>query len=591
MSLFNVERRSLARFASAVVPAFDPAPHAKLTIRYLERLLSGQIRKLAIIMPPRHGKSTLGNILFPSYALGRNPRETIITVSYGADLAEGFGRRVRNFIGDIAFQEIFPDCKLSPDSQAAYRFETTLGGEFTATGRGGPVTGRGASLLILDDLLKDQMEANSEAICRSAIEWLQSVAFSRLTPNGRVLAIGTRWSERDPIGWLLAQAGWTVLHLPAFAQENDPLGRSPGEALWPSHYPVEALEQIRTDVGPRVFQCLYQGNVAAAEGTLFKRDWFRHYQRPPEKFTKIIQSWDTSFKTGHTNDYSVCATIGETSTGFYLLSLLRAKLEFPQLKAAVQELAEQWRPSEILIEDKASGQSLIQELKLSTSYPVIAVKVDRDKESRAAATTGYFEAGRVQFPEGAPWLADLEDELASFPGALHDDCVDALSQAFNRLREGRGIFGVLDWFRAKKEQFGDRLEKWVAPAPKEPRPAPVVSGHAQQPAKPPGPKTEEPRTCPECRSRCTVRLGQQYPSGRWHCNQCGVEFDDLGTVLSRPAPSGRFCECEHPLIVQIGNERRCNQCGRQSRPATGGFGVSRKQYAEGVGRTARKSRW
>ncbi len=197
-------------------------------IEHLEKLLSGKIKKLAITTPPRHGKSTLGSIMTPAFALGRNPRETVITVSYGSDLSEGFGRRVRNILSDPAFAEVFPNCKLSPDSAAAYRFETMLGGEYSAVGRGGPVTGRGASLLILDDLIKDAQEAASETICRSIIEWLQSVAFTRLTPNGRVLAIATRWSERDPMGWILQQQGWTVLHLPAFAEANDPLGREPG---------------------------------------------------------------------------------------------------------------------------------------------------------------------------------------------------------------------------------------------------------------------------------------------------------------------------------------------------------------------------
>jgi predicted phage terminase large subunit-like protein len=205
-----------------------------------------------------------------------------------------------------------------------------------------------------------------------------------------------------------------VLHLPALAESvADPLGREIGEALWPSHYPVEALEAIRADVGGRVFQTLYQGNVSASQGTIFKRDWFRHYQQSPESFSRIIQSWDTAFKTGATNDYSVCATFGETQNGFYLLALYRAKVEFPELKRQVAQQANLWRPSEIYVEDKASGQSLIQELKLATTYPVIPVKIDRDKETRASAVTGYFESGRVLFPEGTAWLADVEDELAS----------------------------------------------------------------------------------------------------------------------------------------------------------------------------------
>ncbi len=359
----SLTRRSLSRFAQTMMPAFDLSPCHAVIIRYLEWLLSGQIQKLCIVTPPRYGKSTLGNVMLPAFALGKDPRETVITISYGSDLSEVFGRRVRNILSDPTFREIFPGCQLSPDSQAAYRFETTMGGEFSAVGRGGPVTGKGASLLILDDLIKDQGEANSETTCKSIIEWLESVAFTRLTPNGRVLAIATRWSDRDPMGWLMQQAGWTVLHLPALAEVNDPLGRRPGEALWPSRYSVEALEKIRLDVGSRVFQVLYQGNVSAAQGTIFKRDWFRHYQQPPEKFSRVIQSWDTAFKTGATNDYSVCATFGETTNGVYLLSLYRAKCEFPELKRKVGELADQWRPSEILVEDKASGQSLIQELK------------------------------------------------------------------------------------------------------------------------------------------------------------------------------------------------------------------------------------
>lgn len=563
MAFRPFKRHSLAYFASAVMPSFEAAPHTRLIIRYLEKLLSGEINKLAIITPPRHGKSTLGNIMLPAFALGKNPRETIITVSYGSDLAEGFGRRVRNILSDPVFQEIFPSCKLSPDSQAAYRFETTAGGEFSAVGRGGPVTGRGASLLILDDLLKDQQEANSEATCKSVIEWLQSVAFSRLTPNGRVLAIATRWSERDPMGWLMQQAGWTVLHLPALAQDKDPLGRKPGEAVWPSHYPVEALEQIRTDVGPRVFQTLYQGNVSAAQGTIFKRDWFAHYQQKPEKFTRLVQSWDTAFKTGATNDYSVCFTLGETPNGYYVLSMYRAKCEFPELKRKVQELADQWRPSEILVEDKASGQSLIQELKASTPHPIIAVKADRDKESRAAAVTGYFEAGRVLFPEGASWLADLEDELAGFPGALHDDQVDALTQALNRMRDTRQVYGVLDAVRAMKKKWGDAIDKWFTPEePKPWRQEQAIDPHA--------------RRCPECKSTSTVRAAS---AGGFHCNQCSVDFDPSGRIVRKPEE--RTC-CGHFLAQIIPGGIRCGNCGRQWVSAPVGVATfNRKDYFAG----------
>jgi predicted phage terminase large subunit-like protein len=536
-------------------------------IERLEQLLSGKIRKLAIITPPRIGKTTLGNVLTPAFALGRNPTENIISISYGSELSETWGRRVRNILGDPAFAEVFPNCKLSADSAAAYRFTTTAGGEYSAVGRGGPITGRGASLLVLDDLIKDSSEANSDTICRGIVEWLQHVAFTRLTPNGRVPAVATRWSERDPMGWLLHQQGWTLLHLPALAESPaDPLGRQIGEALWPSRYPVESLEAVRTDVGSRVFQTLYQGNVAAAQGTIFKRDWFRHYEQAPESFERIIQSWDTSFKTGATNDYSVCATIGVTKNSFYLLSLYRAKVEFPDLKRQVAQLADFWSPSEIYVEDKASGQSLVQELRLSTTYPVIPVKVDSDKETRASATTGYYEAGKVFFPSDASWLADLEDELASFPGGLHDDCVDSLSQALNRLRDANGGYGLLDL--AAQIQSGERK-----PVPSVEQ---MLSGSVTRVSNFEIEKAKLKR-CPTCDSTATVVLGGP---GMVHCNNCGANFDCDGNVSARPVTiiPGVNC-CGDPLSQM--NGMRCGNCGRQRERAPeepAPRGISRGEY-------------
>jgi predicted phage terminase large subunit-like protein len=562
-----LDRRSLARFASAMLPAFELSPCHKLIVDHLEQLLAGKIRKLAIIAPPRHGKSLLGSVMLPAFALGRNPGETVITVSYGSELSETWGRRVRNILADPAFSELFPNCKLSPDATAAWRFETTALGEYNATGRGGPITGKGASLLILDDLIKDSAEANSEVTCRSVIDWLQNVAFTRLTPAGRVLAIATRWSERDPMGWILQQSGWHVLHLPAFAEAKDPLGRQVGEALWPSHYPVETLEAIRRDIGSRNFTALYQGNTSAASGTIFKRDWFRHFSQQPEKFSKIIQSWDTSFKSGRENDYSVCTTFGETQTGFYLLSLYRAKVDFPTLRSKVGELAELWRPSEILIEDTSSGQSLIQELKSSTSWPIVAIKPDRDKETRASAVTGYFESGRVLFPESAAWLPDLEDELASFPGGLHDDIVDSITQALNCLRgNSRNEYGWLTWMKEYAQAWLDKVGP-MPPKPKVWRPQPPVIA-SSRPA-------IETFTCPACHSLCCIRLGGPDTI---HCNQCSTDFTPAGEVLNKP--SKEDSNHIHRWREIPGGQMRCDDCERQiwigSAPALNG--MSRAQW-------------
>jgi predicted phage terminase large subunit-like protein len=506
----TLTRRSLGRFAKQMMPSFEVAACHRFIIQGLENLLEGRIKKLAIVAPPRHGKTLLSNIMLPAFALGKNPTERIISVSYGSELSETWGRRTRNILADPAFREVFPGCQLSPDSAAAYRFETTAGGEYSAVGRGGPVTGKGASLLILDDLIKDASEAGSETVCRGTIEWLQSVGFTRLSPDARVLAIGTRWSQKDPMGWILEQPGWTVLHLPAIAEQDDPLGRKPGAALWPSRYPISALAAIQQDVGSRVFQCLYQGNVAASQGTIFKRDWFRHYAQLPDRFLRIVQSWDCAFKTGRTNDYSVCATIGVTDTGFYLLSLFRAKIEFPELKRKVAELADAWRPSEIYIEDAASGSSLVQELKLSTTFPVIAIPVDRDKETRANAVTGYFESGRVLFPADAPWLTELEDELSSFPGSLHDDQVDAIVQALNRLRTGSsGELGLIGLIKALAT--GQRK----MPAPRIASSLPPPPGAKLLPKKP-----DPVANCPQCTSPLMQPVCNFY-----RCGQCGFQTE------------------------------------------------------------------
>jgi predicted phage terminase large subunit-like protein len=547
-ALLATAASSLECFGYAIMPGFECAPHHALIIEKIEMLLRGKIRKLAIICPPRHGKSTIASILLPPYFLGRNPGSSIITASYGAELSENWGRRVRNFVSSPLYNSIFPNCRLSPDSQAMNHFNTTVGGTYIAVGRGGAMTGFGAHLLVLDDLIKDAEEARSEIICKSVVDWLQAVALTRLTCDGKVVAISTRWSERDPLGWLLReQSGWHVLHLPAVSEGGaDPLGRPLGAPLWESQFPLPALQSIRTAVGNQVWQCLYQGNPTAALGSVFKREWFRRYQQLPASFSKIIQSWDTAFKTGAANDYSVCTTWGVTDAAFYLLSLWRDKVEFPDLKKQVAIQAEQWRPHAVLLEDAASGQSLLQELKTATTFPVLAIKVDKDKETRASAVTAFFEAGKVQFPEGAPWLADLEDELAGFPGAVHDDIVDSVSQALNYLRGTSGMHGFIEYLK--------KLAAGLLPFPDEPK---LVSPRAELLGKLAALRSEaqlrnlQPPTsemfkevippCPACEAVCVTKV-----AGQFHCNQCSHQWWQPNAIRPAPPPtradffSGRF---------------------------------------------------
>jgi predicted phage terminase large subunit-like protein len=530
--LLLLARTSFECFALAIQPGFESAPHTRLMIERIEQVLRGRTRKLGLVAPPRHGKSNLCSILLPAYFLGRNPASSVICASYSGELSENFGRKVRNIVGSPLFNSIFPNCRLSPDSQAAHRFATTLGGEFSAVGRGGPMTGKGGALIVLDDLLKDSDEARSDAVTRSVIDWLQHVVMTRGTGDGKIVAVSTRWSAKDPMGFLLQQPGWESVVLPAVSQgDGDPLNRPLGTALWESHFPLPVLQSIRAAIGSNAWNCLYLGDPIAALGDVFQRSWFKYYDAPPAKFDRVVSSWDTAFKTGAANDYSACVTIGTTDTHYYVLDVWRGKLEFPELKRQFVALAEMWRPSEILLEDKSSGISLIQELQTSTDYPVIPVKVDSDKTTRAAATTGYFEAGKILFARDASWRADLEDELCAFPRGAHDDQTDALVQALNFLRNRSGVFGFLDWAAGVAKGIFAMPEK----APEPSRSAEIFAiqkslrglTDTSTSGGPASWKVTPTPPCPKCRETITVRVG----GGGIRCNACGVQFDEPGREL------------------------------------------------------------
>jgi predicted phage terminase large subunit-like protein len=428
----------LACYAMAIWPRFELAAHHSLIVSRLEAIENRHRSRLAICLPPRHGKSLITSTLFPAWYLGRHPDHQVIFATYGQELSDDFGRRVRNIMADPLHQAIFPGCRLSGDSTAAHRFNSTRGGAYFAVGRGGAITGRGAHLLIIDDPLKDFEEASSETIRRSLHDWFTSVAYTRLMPDGRIVLIQTRWHEDDLAGRLLRERGadvWELLSLPAIAERDDEFRRM-GAPLWPERFSLPLLEQIRAAIGGRAWASLYQQRPSAAAGAVFKRDWWQFYSPPlMAKVNWIVQSWDTAFKTGNENDFSVCTTWAATDSGYYLLHFWRGRIEFPELKRLFVSLAEQWKPNAILVEDKASGQSLIQELKYATTLPIIPIRVDSDKLARAQAVTPLIEAGKVYLPESASWLSDFIDEMATFPSGAHDDAVDSTTQALNYLRE------------------------------------------------------------------------------------------------------------------------------------------------------------
>ena len=695
----------LAAFATKLWGGYKPARHHHKIAAALERVARGELKRLMIFMPPRHGKSMLASEFFPAWYLGRNPTHQVIAATYAQGLADDFGRKVRNIMQDPGFAEVFPGTLLADDSQAANRFHLSQRGAYFAVGAGGPITGRGADLLLIDDPIKGREDAESETMRQRLKDWYTSVARTRLMPGGAIVVIqcmtgdtpvmrpdgtetplrdirrgdkvatfenglvavstvlnwanngpdnileittesgiivkanarhpflvqaedgsriwvramnlhlgqnmlrvkrasgrakrvagrtatfpssvaaiaasttlrfagpvatgphlstrpisatgissivtasasstttncspsraasvqsaasphrqatpghigviscvlttattarrfavcsattviwrsamarrlkslsqplsicrvtpdpivhiahagledvfdvqiertenfianglvshNTRWHEDDLAGWLLKEhqhENWETLNLPAIAEPGDALKRTEGEALWPTAYPVSELAVIRKSVGGRDWSALYQQRPSAAEGSVFKREHWRYYQ-PTESEPKalisalgcfqVVQAWDTAFKKGSLNDYSVGVTIGISPNRYYVLDCWRDRLEFPDLKRAVMAQAAKWGATAVLVEDTAAGQSLLQELGRNTRLPLIPVKADRDKVSRASAVTPTHEAGLCYLPGGAHWLSDFVDELASFPSAPHDDQVDA----------------------------------------------------------------------------------------------------------------------------------------------------------------------
>lgn len=428
----------LLDFARATFPRYRPAPHHRLIADALMQVERGEIDRLIITMPPRHGKSELASIRFPAWYLGRNPDRRIIATSYGAGLAYRMSRQARNIVDGPGWP--FP-VHLANDLAQVQQWDLAgHRGGYIAAGSGGPITGSGAHLLLIDDPVRNQQDADSATYRDNLWEWYTSTAYTRLEDNGAVILIMTRWHADDLAGRLLAaqaQGGdrWTVLHLPALADVGDPLGREPGAALWPEKYDVAALERIRTAVGSRVFAALYQGTPSNDDSALLKREWWRTYRQAPERFDRVIQSWDMTFKGGVHNDYVVGQVWGTVGADCYLLDQVRGRLDFPATLDAVRALTAAWPAATTkLIEDTANGPAVIATLTREIGG-IVPVRPEGGKVARVNAIAGLVEAGNVHIPDPAlrSWAGDFIEEAAAFPTGAHDDMIDATSQALVRL--------------------------------------------------------------------------------------------------------------------------------------------------------------
>lgn len=409
-----------------------------------------QNSRVIITLPPRHGKSRMVSEEFPAWVLGKHPDLSVIVCSYSAQLAFDFSRRARNRLADQG-NELF-GAKVSRDSGAVERWAVQghpMGG-FVAAGVGGPITGRGAHIGIIDDPFKNWQEAASPTVRDSVWEWYKSTFRTRLAPGGAIIIIMTRWHEDDLVGRLLKaekEGGekWKVINLPAVAEDDDLMGRQPGEALWPAMFPLAELDATKLAVGSYLWNALYQQRPRPDAGAVFKREHFRYYdmdegliglRRESGVYNRFamsdcwpFQTFDPSGSSKETADFCALGTFLVTPLGDICLhDVIRIRSESADQLTLIREAYARHRPQIVGIESKAMGLTLFQ-LVRNMGLPVVELKAEFDKVVRSRPVIARMEAGKVFFREGAPWLDDLEEELLFFPKGAHDDQVDMLSYA------------------------------------------------------------------------------------------------------------------------------------------------------------------
>ena len=427
--------------------------HLDVMATELEAMRRGEKLRVDFNLPPRNLKSLIVSIAYVAWLLGHDPTLKIICVSYGQELADFFGRQTRQVMQSSWYRRLFPKTRLSPDRLAASDFETTLGGRRIATSVGGVLTGLGADYILIDDPVKPS-EALSDLQRTAANEWLQHTLLTRLNDKktGRIALVMQRLHEDDMAGYVMRLEPWDIVRFAAIAPEDETYfirsafgtwthQRSEGEALHPEREPLEVLEKYRRTMGPEFFSAQFQQSPVPPGGNIIKIAGLRRFDiNAPPAFEQVVHSWDTANKATELSGYSVCTICGIAKEGMFIIGVVRARFEYPDLRSTALALARgQYhgypRPDVILIEDKASGQSLIQELKREGIYNIEAVKPDADKITRMHAQTPLIANGQVFIPHDAHWLPDFLQELIAFPKGRYNDQVDSFSQAlkwFNR---------------------------------------------------------------------------------------------------------------------------------------------------------------
>ena len=453
-------RTDFLTFVNRMWPAFISGRHHKVMADAFERVANGELKRLIINMPPRHTKSEFASYLFPAWYLGRYPEKKVIQTAHTAELAVGFGRKVRNLINQEDFQEVFPGIELSSDSKAAGRWNTNKKGDYFAIGVGGAVTGKGADVLIIDDPHSEQdaaVGAYNPEVYDKVYEWYTSGPRQRLQPGGAIIVVMTRWSTRDLTGQIIKSATqregadeWEVIELPAVMPSGDP--------LWPEFWPIDQLDSLKAELPVSKWSAQYQQDPTSEEGALIKREWWQEWEHEsPPHCDAIIQSWDTAFLKTQRADYSACTTWGvfhhpnengESIPNLILLDAYKEKLEFPDLKRAAYEKYWEYEPDQMIVEAKAAGSPLIFELR-AMGIPVTEFTPSRgqDKIARVNAVSDLFASGIVWCP-ATRWAEEVVEECAAFPAGDNDDLVDSTTQALLRFRQG-------GWIRSSMDEWDD----------------------------------------------------------------------------------------------------------------------------------------
>lgn len=436
-------------FIAAVDKNYKFGTHLKRLGSLLMDVEENIKNRIAVSMAPRMGKSQMISIYYPAWYLGRHPDHKVIVASHTADLAIVMARKVRNLIQSAEYARIFPATRIASDAKAAAQWNTTEGGEYFAIGVGGALAGRGAHLIIADDPLSEQdIKAGNTNSLDNAYEWFSAGLRTRLMPDGKICVLHTRWHQRDLIGRLLKDSAmneggdsYEAFEFPAILNE----GSENEKSIWPEQWTLESLQQTRASMHHIMWQwyAQYQQNPTAAEAAIIKRDWIKWWTKDnPPTIDFIVQSFDTALTTNSRSDFSVCHTWGtftnedDGSQNVILLNKVKGKYEFPELKKMAHDQFEEWTPDSVIVEAKASGQPLIDEMRRSGIFVQdFSPGKGQDKIARLNAVSDMFASGHVWFPETA-WAAQTVEEILAFPAGEHDDEVDTMTLALQRIRKG-----------------------------------------------------------------------------------------------------------------------------------------------------------